>query len=152
MDNITQVRVGVFETNSSSSHAVIIGGEAAQDFGLSKDILRAGFVDVDVSDFTQRVGDIDRDTIIKLAALLSVCVDSLHDEDGRNHTVEGFRKTDNGKRVLDIFETLTGVKVRSVNISTYLETEHNFRQVCEDAELIPIFLFSKDSGIQFEYD
>ena len=152
MDNITQVRVGVFETNSSSSHAVIIGGEAAQDFGLSKDILRAGFVDIEVSGFANRVGSVDNDTITKLAALLSVCVDTINDADGNAHTITKFRESEDGKRVLDTFESMTGVKVRSVNISSYLETEHNFRQVCQDAELIPIFLFSTDSGLQFDYD
>lgn len=138
----TQIRHNVFETNSSSSHSITVGGEVMADFGISEQVLRDGVMDITLSGEYGWGFDTFSSTTDKLEYLLLLAIDSYP-----SNIESEIENSKQAKRVISVFENTTGLKLNISYDDGYVD--HQSRDVAdnvlEDEELIKVFLFSKQS-------
>lgn len=150
----TQTRNRVFETNSSSSHSITVSGTEAEDFGLGREELRSGVIEINChSDFGWEWTEF-HDTKQKIAYMLMQC-----DPNGFNEGVEPqddiipklAAENENARWLVDLIEEATGCRVE-FRVGRWVGIDHQSHG--EGAELFGSgqemrrFLFSPSSYLR----
>lgn len=159
MSNV-QIRHNVFETNSSSSHSVTVGGEVIlggeAGFGLSKEILREGKISFNFANMHLSQDEENTDVRFKFATALTAILDAVrYTEDAPQiscYTLDEYKSIPDCKRVIDIFESTTGVKIEAISGEFYFESTNDFVNLLSDDDIMKRFLFSDASSICYTYD
>ena len=148
----TQVRSCCFESNSSSTHSVSVGeGEMMDDFGLSKETLRRGVIEVRLgSDYGwdwNRYYHPDE----KLAYLLTTAARRCAGRLGSGDVTATLRGSSMAARVFSVVRRVTGCEVR-VFADGLGEIDHASigvgPEVSQDEDILARFLFAQGSYLQ----
>ena len=160
MSNV-QIRHNVFETNSSSSHSVTVGGEVIlggdTGFGLSKEILREGKISFDFTGMYLDQDEEYNDVRYKFATALTAILDSIRYSGEEEitfsrFTLDEYKSIPGCKRVIDIFESTTGVKIEAIKGTFHFDSTSEFTELLSDDDILRRFLFSDASSICYSYD
>ena len=141
-----QIRENVFETNSSSSHSVVVSGEVSADFGLSKEEIRDGVIDVGrgKTEFGWET-EYSRDTHSKLAYLLIQAAGNYVDSITEDYNA-------NTKAVFETARFVTGCELKLPSNTSDWHIDHQSMGDCsdilEDPDQIAVFAFSSSSYVQ----
>ena len=150
----TQIRNQVFETNSSSSHSITVAGTEAEDFGLARDVLRAGVISVERhSDFgwewTEHYGTVD-----KIAYMLMQCDPenfSSGVEPGDDIIPTLVERSGEARWLVGLIEEATGCKVE-FRTGRYVGIDHQSHgegsELFSDPAEMRRFLFSPSSRLR----
>ncbi len=140
-----QIRENVFETNSSSSHSVVVSGEVATEFGLSKEEIREGVIYVGhcKTEFGWE-SEHSSDTHSKLAYLLIQAAGSYTDSITEDYNA----KT---KAVFETVRFVTGCELKLPASTSDWHIDHQSMGDCddilEDPDQIAVFAFSPSSYV-----
>lgn len=149
-----QVRSRAFETNSSSTHSLTVVHEEILDFGLSKDQLRAGVIEV-----TPRRYGWEWRRYYSLSEKLAYLLTQAYGEiDARSSTSLRERikaRSPNAQRIIDLVEHRTGCRIEFVPepgraIYGYVDNDSQgiHQEVMGSDEALAGFLFSPHSYVE----
>ena len=149
------IRNAVFETNSSSSHAVNVDPSETFDFSIDKESLRKGVLRVDLREFGQK-WERFRTTENKVAYLTAqLCADLANDQPPGSDVRRLVMKNPRGERLITVLEKTLGCKVELIRPDTssrfaiYVDHESLGigMEVFNSDEELKSFLFSKNSYV-----
>lgn len=149
------IRNSVFETNSSSSHAVNVDPAETYDFSIDKESLRNGVLRVELRSFGQK-WERFRTTENKVAYLAAqLCANLLNDQPRGSDVRRIVKKNARGERLIAVLENTLGCKVELIRPDTsssfaiYVDHESIGigMEVFNSDEELKTFLFSKNSYV-----
>lgn len=150
----TQIRNQVFETNSSSSHSITVSGTEATDFGLPRETLRAGIIQIECHSDFGWTWEEHHATTDKIAYMLMQC-----DPNGFNREVESdediipslVERNENARWLVDVIQKVTGCTLE-FRAGTWAGIDHQSHgegtELFSDEAEMRRFLFSPSSYLQ----
>jgi hypothetical protein len=149
------IRTSVFETNSSSSHAVNVDPSETFDFSIDKESLRSGVLRVELRSFGQK-WERFRTTENKVAYLAAqLCAELLNKQPRGSDVRHIVEKNARGEKLVAVLENTLGCKVEmirpDISSSFAIYVDHESVGVGMDVfnseEELKAFLFSKNSYV-----
>jgi hypothetical protein len=150
----TQIRSKVFETNSSSSHSITVSGTEAADFGLGRETLRSGAIQIEChSDFGWKSEE-HHGTTDKIAYMLMQC-DPNHFNDGVEYDEDIIpslvERNENARWLVDVIQRTTGCTLE-FRAGSWAGIDHQSHgegsEMFTDEAEMRRFLFSPSSYLQ----
>lgn len=150
----TQIRNQVFETNSSSSHSLTVSGTEAEDFGLSREVIRSGVIQIECYNDFGWTWEEHHGTTDKIAYMLMQC-----DPYGFNAGVQNgediipilVERNDNARWLVDVVQRATGctLEFRAGSWAGIDNQSHGEgSELFSDESEMRRFLFSPSSYLQ----
>jgi len=156
-----QVRNGVFETNSSSSHALTLGADEVRDLSLLEDALKEGVIRVSCDRYFgwewQRLHRPENKIAYMIAQMApEVIRDASSMDAGPDEVREAlFRKSDAIRQIIEGVEDATGCKVEISADTDFFGVDHDssgvHRDVLRSGKVLD-FILSPKSFIQLGND